>query len=83
MSKAMSKEELKEFILDLQSFLRKWDVEMTAVPTYGFDGNYECHTIAFRFDTAEVYPSSYPTTNVDSLEEFLVNLNNTKYYFGE
>lgn len=82
MRATMTKEELKEFVLELQSFLRKWDVEMTAVPTYGFDGNYECHTIAFRFDTAEIYPSSYPTTNADTLDEFLANMN-TKYYFGK
>lgn len=79
----MSKEQLKEFVLELQSFLRKWEAEIRVEHQLTYYGTYLSHTVTFTTPTNDIILNSNPTTNADSLDEFLANMNNPKYYFGE
>lgn len=79
----MSKEQLKEFVLELQSFLRKWEAEISVEHQLTYYGTYLSHTVTFRTPTNDIILNSNPTTNADSLDEFLANMNNPKYYFGK
>lgn len=79
----MSKNEVEKFVLELQSFLRKWDAEIVTGSVTDFTGKYLFHTVSFKTPTDEIIPCDFPILNADSLDKFLANMNNPKYYFGK